>query len=209
MHTKSFFLAFIVTSPSFISAQRETDTAVQLPACITTCYALAVARANCDTLNPSCICGSNAFFNGVRNCLMGRDGTCTQEEAVQAWNILNAQCADKISSAFPSLVFTVGESVSATMGTIVPDTTESESSISATMGTITGPGETTETSISATMGTIAGPGESSAIETASSQTTSSPSAPTETPNAAPNMIPSVISVILGSFAAGGALFFAV
>ncbi|KAF3925799.1 hypothetical protein ABW20_dc0101951 [Dactylellina cionopaga] len=177
MYARSAILTLLVVGPSIIAAQRETDTAVQLPPCVTTCYGLAIARANCDTLNPSCICGSNTFFNAVRTCLTTGDGTCTQDEANDVWNKLQAQCAEKVSSAFPSLRFSVtGESsISATMGSIVPDPTPGTESISATMGTITGPGDssvgttmgtvtgpgTTETSVVATMGTITGPGESS------------------------------------------------
>ncbi|EPS35067.1 hypothetical protein H072_11423 [Dactylellina haptotyla CBS 200.50] len=214
MYTKSTIVSLLLAGPSLIVAQRATDTAVQLPPCITTCYGLAIARANCDTLNPSCICGSNTFFSAVRTCLETGDGTCSQTEAVDVWNKLQAQCADKVSSSFPSLRFTVTEesSVSATMGIITPDPTESGSvtgpgstSVSATMGTITGPGDTSETAAPTTMGTITGTGEPSVSGTQGSQTSASQSAPTQTPNTATNIIPSIVSLVLGSFVAGGAL----
>ncbi|KAK6535068.1 hypothetical protein TWF281_006366 [Arthrobotrys megalospora] len=204
MYATSAIFGLLLAAPSFVAAQRQTDNVVQLPPCVTTCYGLAIARANCDTLQPSCICGSNVFFNAVRTCLTTRDGTCTEEEAIDVWNKLQQQCADKISTAFPSLTFSVTRQTTA--GTA---TDEPESSIVPTMGTITGPAEPSEapTDAPTTMGSITGPAEPTSSNTQGSQTSEGPTAPTETPNSATHMIPSVISMVVGSFVAGSALFF--
>ncbi|KAK6362366.1 hypothetical protein TWF730_006058 [Orbilia blumenaviensis] len=195
--------SFLLTASPLVGAQRQTDTAVQLPACVTTCYGLAVARANCDTLRPACICGSNTFFNAIRTCLTTRDGTCTEEEAIDVWNKLQQQCADKISTAFPSLTFAVTRE---TTGAAPTPTDEPESSLVPTMGTITGPAEPTGSATEAptTIGSITGPSEPTSSSTQGSQT--SPSAPTETPNSATHLIPNAISIVLGGFVAGSALF---
>ncbi|KAK6350393.1 hypothetical protein TWF718_003585 [Orbilia javanica] len=204
MHTFPAVLGLLVVAPSLVAAQRETDKAVELPACVTTCYGLAIARANCDTLKPSCICGSDTFFNAIRTCLTTRDGSCTEEEAVDVWNKLQQQCRDKIATAFPSLTFEVTRETSSATATDEP-----ESSIVPTMGSITdGPVETSDapTEAPTTIGSITGPAEPTSSNTQTSQTTEGPTSPTETPNSATHTIPSVISMILGSFVAGGALF---
>ncbi|KAJ6265068.1 hypothetical protein Dda_1223 [Drechslerella dactyloides] len=225
MYAKFATLALLAAAPALTAAQENTGTGSMLPSCLTTCYGLAVARASCDTLSPSCICGSNTFFNFVSNCLTTGEYTCTETEAVDIWNKLQAQCADKLSSALPSLKFRTSESsISATIGSILPDTTTGAESISVTMGTITrpgnftvaptmgtvtGPSETSEDNVSTVTrsSAITGPGQPSASGTQVSQTTRSPSAPTQSPNDAMNLIPSIVSLIIGSFMAGGALFF--
>ncbi|KAK6506601.1 hypothetical protein TWF481_005059 [Arthrobotrys musiformis] len=211
MYTSSVILGFLLAAPSLVAAQRETDKAVQLPPCVTTCYGLAIARASCDTLNPSCICGSNTFFSAIRTCLTTRDGTCTEEEAIDVWNKLQQQCAGKVSTAFPSLTFAVSrETSSATDTATATATEEPESTITPTMGIITDdPVETSDlpTEAPTTMGSITGPAEPTSSNTQGSQTSEGPTAPTETPNSATHMIPSVISMVLGSFVAGSALFF--
>ncbi|KAK6521907.1 hypothetical protein TWF506_002108 [Arthrobotrys conoides] len=209
MHASSALLGLLLAVPSLVTAQRETDKAISLPPCVTTCYGLAIARANCDTLKPSCICGSNTFFNAIRTCLTTRDGTCTEEEAVDVWNKLQQQCGDKIATAFPSLTFAVTRETSGATDTATV-TDEPGSSIVPTMGSITdGPIETSDAPSEAptTMGSITGPAEPTSSNTQGSQTSEGPSPPTETPNSATHMIPSVISMVLGSFVAGGALFF--
>ncbi|KAK6349400.1 hypothetical protein TWF696_005687 [Orbilia brochopaga] len=227
MYTSFVTLALLAAGPALTSAQSTAAPDGKLPSCVTTCYGLAVARASCDTLSPTCICGSNTFFNFVSNCLTTGEYTCTEAEATDIWNKLQAQCADKLSSALPSLRFRT--SVSATIGSIVPDTTTETDSVSATIGIITGPdvsttmepttglgnltvtmGTLTRTSVvsvsSVTQTTNAGPGQSSESNTQVSQTTRQPSAPTQTPSDATHLLPSIASLIVGSFMAG-ALFF--
>ncbi|KAF3191153.1 hypothetical protein TWF106_001255 [Orbilia oligospora] len=208
MHVSSVLLSLLLAAPTLVAAQRETDKAVELPPCVTTCYGLAIARANCDTLKPSCICGSNTFFNAIRTCLTTRDGTCTEEEAVDVWNKLQQQCGDKIASAFPSLTFAVTRETSSPTDTAT--VTDESGSVVPTMGSITdGPVETSDlpTEAPTTMGSITGPAEPTSSNIQGSQTSEGPSAPTETPNSATHMIPSLVSMVLGSFVAGGAIFF--
>ncbi|KAF3915466.1 hypothetical protein ABW21_db0201322 [Orbilia brochopaga] len=187
MYANIVTLALLVAGPALASAQSTTSGDSRLPSCVTTCYGLAVARASCDTLSPTCICGSNTFFNFVSNCLTTGEFTCTQDEATDIWNKLQAQCADKLSSTLPSLTFK-GPPVSATTGSIAPDSTtdavetESETeSVSATIGSITG-----IDSLEPTMGTITRPGNFTITSGTLTQTSVvSVSSVTRTANAGP------------------------
>src|SRR5436190_305363 len=110
MRVTATSLFTLLTLSATISAQSETDNPTQLPPCITTCSSLATIRVSCNTIDPKCICGSDTLFNFVRNCLQTGDSTCTVDETRDALSKLKAECADKVSSAFPSLSFTIGPS---------------------------------------------------------------------------------------------------
>ncbi|KAF3907037.1 hypothetical protein AA313_de0203081 [Arthrobotrys entomopaga] len=171
MYAKSIALVLFLSFGSLPCAQSQSETAIKLPACVTTCYGLAIARASCDTLNPSCICGSKTFLSAVSTCLQTGDGTCTPSEAAEVLKSLQAQCADKVSVFNPVPVFTQSGATSITSGTMTSSSDGADTPIS----------ETSEGSPVSTIGIATAPESSIAtsspqtVETTTPQTESIPS----------------------------------
>ncbi|KAK6535728.1 hypothetical protein TWF694_002177 [Orbilia ellipsospora] len=224
MHAGSIVLALFLSLCSIPSAQAQSEISIKLPACVTTCYGLAIARASCDTLNPSCICGSKTFLSAVSTCLQTGDGTCTPSEVAEVWQNLQAQCADKISVFNPVPVFTQTDATSVTQGVTTSNPTESsdgansstgvpESSEGTVISTIGNPTTGTDNSIAtgSPLNTepTTPPNESTASKTQGSQTNGGQTTSTGTPSAATHSIlPSIVALVLGSFLTGCLLLFA-